>query len=60
MGVDLKRAYKQTLRCFVKTIFRCGLQNFQHLVSQSVQKATEVLVERLNMAGKLVFQKSDG
>ena len=60
MGVDLKRAYKKALRCFVKTIFRCGLQNFQHLVSQSVQKAIEVLVERLNMAGKLVFQKSDG
>ena len=60
MGVALQRAYKKTLDCFAKTIFRYGLQNFQHLVSKSIQRAIIILEERLDMAADLVFQKSDG
>ncbi len=60
MGVALQRAYKKTLDCFVKTIFRYGLQNFQHLVSKSIQNAIATLEERLDIAANLVFQKSDG
>jgi hypothetical protein len=60
MGAALKRTYKKTLDCFVKTIFRYGLQNFQHLISRSIQQAIDTLVERLNDAVELVFQKSDG
>jgi hypothetical protein len=60
MGVALKRSYKKTLDCFVKTIFRYGLQNFQHLVSMSIQQAILILEERLNGAAEFVFQKSDG
>ena len=60
MGVALQRAYKKTLNCFAKTIFRYGLQNFQHLVSKSIQSAIATLAERLDIAADLIFQKSDG
>ena len=60
MGATLQRTYKKTLMCFSKTIFRYGLQNFQHLVSKSIQNAIDCLVECLNLATDFIFPKSDG
>jgi hypothetical protein len=60
MGLNTKIPWKKTLGCFAKTVFRQGLQNFQHYVSTSIYSAISILLSLLNNLSFLILHKTDG
>jgi hypothetical protein len=60
MGIRHKIPWKKTLNCPVKTMFRQGLQSFQHLISKGVNLAIKQLLKVLNHSYFGEFLKSDG
>ena len=53
-GTQEKIPWKKTLKCFVKSIFRKGLQVFQHLLAKGLDLALATLLNLLQAAPQLV------
>lgn len=54
LGMNEKIPWKKTLKCFVKSIFRKGLQVFQHLLAKGTETALRALLKLLERAPQLL------